>query len=192
MTKLENEIAELELIKVSFHEASHAALSRHFGGQAEARIWRNLGHLERGEIAWAGNCESAFLETPRTLQQDRLICIAGLIGQELMFSKMHGNSLEEFQHEIGDWLYSVIEAGEMSETDMAGIDQDVSDDDIAEVVSVLITSYDQIESEAIDLISQAKNSSSTKRKVFFLKSKKKVLENIPISNIEGIDSFFKI
>ena len=187
----ESEIADRDLLKVAYHEVSHAALYRHFDGEAVPQIWRNLDHIERNESAWAGICESTFLGLEKTPRQDKLTCIAGFIGERLALAKMDGDSIEEFELWIGEWLADAIGIGDMSDTDMAGIGADLDDDDVDEVLSILKAACNNIEVEALDLILQAKALAPTSRMRLIPTSIRKQRMDAPKGSFDAIRAFFE-
>jgi hypothetical protein len=155
----EEMLAEKELVTAAFHEVSHALLHRYFDRTAVPQVWRNHGHSKRGERAWRGRCISTST-VGLTARQMMLISIAGFIGEQLVLSKRDGISLQQLEGEIEALLFNAIDSDELSASDLEGFNR-VNDAKlrrgIAKVLSLLSASYDQVESEAVNMIVQARN-----------------------------------
>lgn len=156
--KLSNEqlamLAERELIRVAFHEVSHAVIYRHFGCFPEPRIWRNVGYIETSEKAWGGQCQTY---TPNMLREHRkLAALAGFVGETIAITIADNESIAELQEVIAEEFLMAIDDDEISQSDMANIGDDVSATDVFEVMQLLMDRWGDVEAEAWEMIERAR------------------------------------
>jgi hypothetical protein len=128
-------VREREKRAVAIHEASHAALIRHFGGYARPEIWRNEREkdspLDGAERAWEGRCY--MLGTPGDMRFGRglkkqlgiircpklwpvYVGLAGFVGQLVAEGTREAWAVQES-------YMTALDDGHISATDLAMIQQ---------------------------------------------------------------------
>jgi len=195
--RTEEEIAARELIRSAFHEASHAAVVRHFGAYPSPQIWRNEGHEERLEAAWTGTCEIANLNQTLTEESLSLIAMAGFIGEQIAFAKLDGDSLDQIEESIADMLFSAIEDAELSEADLSDIAEDTSEAHVRQTFQLLKVLWNDVELDANSMIAQAKELPPTDQCVIYPETDRpSMMEyfgiNVAAGDAEDINAFLGI
>lgn len=146
------EISDIELTRVSFHEAGHLVILNAFGGIGSAHIWRN----ESGdptEKAWLGHVR--MYAKPGELRT-----IAKVPGRWRIMFGMAGYVAESIYSGdtdpggLFDSLADDLDYDELSPTDRAAIGSKWNYSDVSTTLELLQSRWDQVLLEANNLIDQ--------------------------------------
>lgn len=138
------EVAEREKRNAAFHEAGHAVILRHFGGEGQARIWPNKSG-NPDEKTWIGHFQ---LFDPPPLPREQWGVSVGLAG---LIAEYIADDVEF--DDIGEMIDDILYTGDgISATDATLIGDAWTLDDIEQTARLLLGVWGAVEKEAQELI----------------------------------------
>ncbi len=139
-------IEEREKRSAAIHEAGHAAVMRHFGGDGQPRIWPNEPGRE-GECAWLGHFQAFKLPERGVDEFGILFGMAGFVAEKI------DAGITNYA-DIGSSLEDAITFDELSQTDAEAIGESWDFSHVEQAMKLLLEAWPKVDAEASHLIAE--------------------------------------